>query len=153
MNVVVVFVCCFYLLLSSLLSYSSRYAEDINKILLQIAHSNCSIRCDSGHFFYIYMTTYKFCGETMSRKCLTDSDSFHFVCGEFTLKAQRQELMPLIKKPIVFWFQSGRPRQNMDSTQVLYSLWLLFKGKKIIQLNVIFALFKYQVYHQNKSIA
>ena len=57
MNAVVVFVCCFYLLLSSLLSYSSRYAEDINKILLLLHSSllsptfpDTSLRCYSSNY-------------------------------------------------------------------------------------------------------
>ena len=34
----------------------------------------------------------------MPRKSLTDSDSFRFICDEFTLKAQREEPTPFIRK-------------------------------------------------------
>ena len=40
----------------------------------------------------------------MPRKCLTDSDSFRFICREFSLKAQKEEPMHLKKKTLHLYF-------------------------------------------------
>ena len=78
MNVVVVFVCCFYLLLSSLLSYSSRYAEDINKILLLLlrASSVVSRTAELSRIFLNFVA-------------ISDVKLFVLVCIELKLSVRR----------------------------------------------------------------
>lgn len=40
----------------------------------------------------------------MSRKCLNSSDSFCYICGEYTLKSSRATMTPLVKKAYKLYF-------------------------------------------------
>ena len=40
----------------------------------------------------------------MSRKCLNSPDSFCYICGELTVKAEKTALTPLVKKAYNFYF-------------------------------------------------
>jgi len=40
----------------------------------------------------------------MSRKCRNSSDSFCYICGEFTTKAQKKDISPLVKKAYELYF-------------------------------------------------
>jgi hypothetical protein len=40
----------------------------------------------------------------MSRRCVNDSDSFCYICGEFTVKAQRRTITAIVKKAYDLYF-------------------------------------------------
>ena len=41
----------------------------------------------------------------MSRGCVNDTNSFCYICGEFTTKVQRRNMTPLVKKAYELYFQ------------------------------------------------
>lgn len=48
----------------------------------------------------------------MSRRCRNSSDAFCYICGEFTLKAQKRNMTALIKKAYEFYFGCKVGDQN-----------------------------------------
>lgn len=63
---------------------------------------------------------------TLSRKCVNNPDMYCYVCGEFTVKAQRHSLTPLVKKAYKLYFgcKVGDQRQALGPS---YLLWYMCK--------------------------
>lgn len=93
-------------------------SADITYLTKQIflyKHHSCTLRetletfLDSHWTFLIACTllciaSFQFLSSNMSRKCLNSSDSFCYICGEYTLKSSRATMTPLVKKAYKLYF-------------------------------------------------
>ena len=86
----------------------------------------------------------------MSRKCLTDSDSFRFICGEFTSKAQREESKPL-KRAYHLYF--GIKVGDQNKTRVPCKCGTRCNRKSIhVNVHIHQCLLQYQWFGENRQV-